>query len=166
MKLKMIFSLVLALFLSSAVMGQTKVNGQEHCSPPDPTYSADVGDHPNHAIQLMQNKCDWTKPMEVGGVQSKDGQDTTTAELTKTTMRFHGYHVSTMANGDKCFVRFQGTAPITNGKPGNSKGTWSYEGGTGKFRGISGKGTFKGIPAEDGSETVEVEGAYTLPAKK
>ncbi|MDD5544996.1 MAG: hypothetical protein PHX83_17660 [Acidobacteriia bacterium] len=166
MKFRMFLVLAMTLMLASAVMGQTKVSGAEKCNVPNPNYSVNVGDRADHSITLMQNTCDWTKPMEVDGIQSKQGHDTTVAEMTKTAMRFHGFHVSTMANGDKCFVRYQGSAPMVNGKPGNSSGTWSYDGGTGKFRSIKGKGNFKGTPAEDGSETVEVEGEYTLPARK
>jgi len=45
-------------------------------------------------------------------------------------------------------------------------GTWSFTGGTGKLKGLKGKGTYKGTGNADGSMTYEVEGDYELPAAK
>ena len=44
-----------------------------------------------------------------------------------------------------------------------SKGTWSYTGGTGKLKGIKGKGTYDGKGSSDGTATYQIEGDYTLP---
>jgi hypothetical protein len=71
-----------------------------------------------------------------------------------------------MANGDKVFIRFSGTdRSMKDGKP-LSTGTWRYIGGTGKFKGIMGKGTYKGGPDSSGNFVSEIKGYYTLPAKK
>jgi hypothetical protein len=51
---------------------------------------------------------------------------------------------------------------MKDGKAGETKGTWSYTGGTGKLKGVKGGGTFKVTFADDGSSTAEVEGEYTL----
>ncbi len=168
MKSKSIIVCMTVLFLSTAMalMGQTKVSGTDHCKPPDPNYSVKVGDRTNHVLQLTQNKCDWTKPMAIEGIESKEGLDTGVSDVSGNRMRFHGYHVSTMANGDKCFVRYQGSMMMTENKPGNAEGTWTFDGGTGVCRGIKGKGTFKSAYEADGSGSVDVEGEYTLPAKK
>jgi hypothetical protein len=45
----------------------------------------------------------------------------------------------------------------------SAEGTWSFAGGTGKLKGIKGKGTYKGKGAPDGSATYEVEGEYEMP---
>ena len=45
----------------------------------------------------------------------------------------------------------------------SADGTWSFTGGTGKLKGIKGKGTYKGTGAPDGTVTYEVEGEYELP---
>jgi len=70
-----------------------------------------------------------------------------------------------MSNGDKIFVRFSGTDTTTKDGKTGSAGTWSYTGGTGKLKGITGKGTYKGTSNADGSATTEVEGEYELPKK-
>src|ERR1035441_363670 len=73
-----------------------------------------------------------------------------------------GYVVITMDNGDKAFVRFTGSG--ANAKDGATagEGTWSYTGGTGKLRGLTGKGAYKSTGNADGA-TDHVEGDYTLP---
>jgi len=42
-----------------------------------------------------------------------------------------------------------------------SKGTWGFTGGSGKLKGIKGKGTFTCSPSGDGV-ACEVEGEYQL----
>ena len=43
-------------------------------------------------------------------------------------------------------------------------GTWVYTGGTGKFKGIKGKGTYKITIGADGTGVGDVDGEYTMPA--
>ena len=69
----------------------------------------------------------------------------------------------TMANGDKMYVRIQSTASMKDGNLQAAQGTWSFTGGSGKLKGIQGKGTYTGKGAADGSATYEVEGEYQLP---
>jgi hypothetical protein len=40
---------------------------------------------------------------------------------------------------------------------------WTFTTGTGKFKSIKGKGTYKGTPNADGTVTYEVTGEYSLP---
>jgi hypothetical protein len=47
--------------------------------------------------------------------------------------------------------------------PESDEGTWSYAGGTGKFRGLKGKGTYKGKMEADGFVDT-IEGEYTVGA--
>jgi hypothetical protein len=53
---------------------------------------------------------------------------------------------------------------VKDGKPGDGSGTWMYTGGTGKLKGLKGKGTYTIKFESDGSATAQVEGEYTLPA--
>jgi hypothetical protein len=148
-----VFSLV------TLVAAQNKVSGSAQCTKPDIQQKVDIPDHPGHALSLSQFKCTWTKPLEVAGVQSKDGVDSAAGDVHGTSGTSHGYYVDNMANGDKAFVRWQGTDSM---KDGTSEGKWSYTGGTGKFKGIKGGGTYKGKYAEDRSVSFDVEGEYTL----
>ena len=104
--------------------------------------------------------------MEIAGVKAKDGFDLTYGEVTGTKVQGSGYHVGTMANGDKFYVKFQGNDTTTkDGKAATTEGTWSYTGGTGKLKGIKGKGTYKGKADAAGNMIVEVNGDYQLPKK-
>jgi len=61
-----------------------------------------------------------------------------------------------MESGDKFFVWFQSSG---TGKEG--KGTWGFTGGTGKLKGITGKGTYTCTASGDRS-LCEIEGEYAL----
>ena len=99
--------------------------------------------------------------MEIAGAKSKDGVSTETTDISGNTVRVHGVHVTTMDSGDKYFVRYQGTGTTKDVALVSSKGTWSFNGGTGKLKGIKGKGTFTCTPSGDG-DTCEVEGDYQI----
>lgn len=156
----------LLLSAMAAVAGaQTKISGTNHCAKPDPQTSVQVGDRPNHALSLGQNKCAWTKPWEIAGIPGKEGVATFSGEITGNTFRFHAYYVDEMANGDKAYYRYQGTATMKDGVSQTEEGSWSLIRGTGKLKGVKGKGTYKGKPGADGTMTYEVQGEYELSKK-
>jgi hypothetical protein len=159
MTIRNIFAGFCVLSLVTLAAAQNKISGSAQCTKPDIQQRVDIPDHPGHALSISQFKCTWTKPMEVAGVQDKDGIDSGVAEVHGDAGTSHGYYVDNMANGDKAFVHWQGT----DSKDGSSEGKWNYAGGTGKFKGIKGGGTYKGKYAEDGSVSFEVDGEYTLP---
>ncbi len=72
-----------------------------------------------------------------------------------------------MENGDKAYYRYQGTAVLKDGAPPQTEeGTWSLIGGTGKLKGVTGKGTYKGTAGADGTITYEALGEYQISPKK
>jgi hypothetical protein len=71
-----------------------------------------------------------------------------------------------MDNGDSTIVRYEGTMKMKKDGSGTVKGTWKYVRGTGKFRGISGSGTYKGEGAADGTAWADVSGHYSLAKGK
>ncbi len=162
MKTRMMLAFLIVFSLATVAMGQTKVTGTSLCGKPDPQHMIEVGDRPNHALEISQSKCTWTKPMDIAGTQTKDDVVTEAAEMRGTSSRDHGYVVGTLANGDKTFVHFQGTATLKDGAPDTAEGNWSFAGGTGKLKGIKGKGTYKGKAGPEGI-AYEVEGEYELP---
>ena len=160
--------LVLTIVLTAALVAtaQTKTTGTASCAKPAPAYSIDVGDHAGHALSINKTACTWSKPMEIAGLQTKDGYDVVYGDTNGDKVRGTGYHVSNMSNGDKIYVRFQGNDTMKDGRPSTSEGTWSYSGGTGKLKGIKGKGTYKGKADASGNMVFEVEGDYVVPAAK
>jgi hypothetical protein len=160
MRFTTILASLSVLLLITLAPAQTKISGSAQCGKPDTQQKVDVPDHPDHSLSISQAKCAWTKPMEVAGIQDKDGVTTAMDDNHGASSTGHGYYVDNMANGDKIYVRYQGTASM---KEGAAQGKWTYAGGTGKFKGIKGGGTYKGKVAVDGSATYDVEGEYTLP---
>ena len=163
MRLKIIFTLLIVLALAAVANAQTKVSGTLQCGKPDQQQAIEVGDRPNHSFVIGQMKCTWTKTLEIGGVQSKEDVYTAFNEVSGNRSHGQAYGVGTMTNGDKYYVRPQGSATLKEGVFESAEGKWSYASGTGKLKGLKGKGTYKGKGAPDGTSTVEVEGEYELP---
>lgn len=159
---KVILSCVVALGLGLTAQAQTKISGASRCDKADQQGSVEVGDRPGHLFVLAKQSCTWTKTMEVGGITDKSYESAIFTEVTATKSHDRGVAVDTYANGDKGFVRWQGSATLKEGKAVSQEGTWSFEGGTGKLKGIRGKGTYKCTAAGEGS-ACEVEGEYELP---
>jgi hypothetical protein len=154
--------LIVGVFLLSAGIAgaQTKVSGTALFTKADPQTIVPSGDGAGHALGVGQRKCTWTTAMEVGGEKSKEGMSTATMDITGNTARTHGYHVTTTDAGDKYFVSFQGTGTLQDGVETAEKGTWSFTGGTGKLKGITGKGTYNCTPSGDGV-SCDIEGQAT-----
>lgn len=149
------------LLCAAAASAQTKVSGTAQCAKPDPEHVLPVGDRPNHSLALAQIKCTYTKPMEIGGDKSKDGVSTETSDISGNTAHPHGFHVMTMESGDKVFFSYQGTATSKDNALVELKGTWAMNGGSGKLKGIKGKGMVTCTPSGDGL-SCDVEGEYEL----
>jgi hypothetical protein len=163
MHLRTIVVLLLVLTLPIAVSAQTKISGAMQCGKADPSYMIPVGDHPGHAFAISNVKCTWTQAPEIAGIQAKEHDYAAFADVSGTRGRNRSTAVGTMANGDRYFTSTQGTVILKEGVTQAAHGTWSYTGGTGKLKGITGKGTYKGKAALDGTFTIEVEGEYQLP---
>ncbi len=165
MKLRIISIIGLAFLCASAVGAQTKVTGKQQCPKGEVVGTADAGDKPGHTMQLIKSgTCTWATPMEMEGAKSKDGSSVAFSDITSTRATGTGTYVGNMEDGDKFFVSFRDSARVKDGKPEVAKGTWAYTGGTGKLKGITGKGTYTVTPSADGTAVVDVEGEYAVPA--
>jgi hypothetical protein len=159
-----------ALLVTVGANAQTKHSGSLKCGKEDVEHELEVGDQPGHAMWLEKGSCTLIQmqpTMLVEGVKNKDYSYVDSGEATSTRAIGHGYGVHTTENGDKYFVAFHGETPLKDGKAaGDGHGTWSYTGGTGKLKGLKGKGTYKTIHNSDGSVNVEFVGEYQLPTAK
>ena len=151
----------LGVLVGTVLTAQTKVSGTATCKP-DPQTAVPLSDKPDHSVAVGRAQCTWTG-FTIAGIATKSGVSTDFDEMSADGVAFHGYHVATMANGDTTVARYEGKATMKDGKPVGSGGTWTYEGGTGKLKGVKGKGTFNGAPNADGSVTYRIEGEYKLP---
>ncbi len=120
------------------------VNLQTAISPPD---------LPNHQLNLA----------EIAGMQKCSDEKWNNATITywgftdllegKGTQR--GYFVNRHAEGDRDWGTFEGRVATSGGQM-TVEGTWQFTGGSGKFNGLTGGGTFKTRM----SSPVEVEASW------
>lgn len=102
-----------------------------------------------------------TRPLES---KRKNSVTTEFDEVSGNNASARGFFTNTMAGGDMQFGRFNGKTVLKDGAPQTPEGTWTFTGGTGKFKGLEGKGTSKGKGTADGGVTFGIEGEYE-PAK-
>jgi len=150
-----------AFAVASSLSAQTKIAGTATCKG-DTIPPVEVGDSPGHTLSVQKANCTWTG-LEIEGSPAKEGVSVATGEAHGNSGSSRGYHTGTMANGDHWTCSFQGRSTSKDGKPVGDSGTWAFTNGTGKLKGIKGKGTFKGTPAADGTMTYKIEGEYSLP---
>lgn len=150
---------------ASGAAAQTKFSGKCNQQKPDPNYTMPIGDRANHAMVLAKAKCTWSDA-ELAGVRLKDEEDTFVSEVSGNTSRDRGYGVGNLANGDKYFVRFDGTTMYKNNAPATATCTWSFTGGTGKVKGLTGKGTCKGAFDASGAIVFDIQGDYQIGTTK
>jgi hypothetical protein len=162
MKTRVLSIAGLALLLASTAAAQTKVSGQQQCGKGETVGTSELGDKPGHTMSLVKGSCTWGTPMEMEGGKSKDGSSVAFVDANPARATTNGTYVGTMDNGDKFSVNFHDSAPVKDGKPQGAKGTWMYTGGTGKLKGIKGKGTYTTRLNDDGTSVVDVEGEYQM----
>ena len=165
MRIKSILMCGVLLALAGAAVAQTKFSWTQQCAKPDPEYTVPVGDRADHVMSLSKDKCTWTKG-EMAGSQLKDDDDAIISDISGNVARDKGFFVSILASGDKGFGRFEGTTTLKDKAPVSAQGTFTFTGGTGKLKGIKGKGTFKGTWNPDGTSAFQLEGEYALPVAK
>ena len=163
MRRSMMVSAMLSV-VAVAASAQTKVSGKLSCGKPDVNSSAEVPDAAGHVLALTKANCTWPTALEIEGVKTTSAVDVGVTEVHGASANGHGYSTSTMANGDKATVSYQGSVQMAKDGSGTFKGTWKWISGTGKFKGISGTGTYKGSQSPDGVGVADIDGEYTIAA--
>lgn len=169
MKYKSLGLTVLLVAFAESALGQTQISATLKCSgKPATEYTVEVGDHPGHVLVMNKAKddsCTWPVPIEIAGVKTIGDVSAGFTEVDGAKFEVRDWDVTTMDNGDKVYVVVLTTGTATeDGKAFTYEGTWSWTDGTGKLKGIKGKGTFKGSGTPEGGTTSQIEGEYTLPA--
>jgi len=159
-KAALVILVVLALAASAAA--QNKISGTWQCGKAEKEFKIEVGDRPDHAFTIAQGKCAVTKA-EIAGIQVKEEVWTGSGEASGNTVRVRFSSFLNMANGEKAYVRSDGAITLKDGAPQTWESKWTFNSGTGKFKGLKGKGTYKCTHAAEGTSTCEMEGEYELP---
>jgi hypothetical protein len=155
-------TVLLAAFAGSA-LAQHQVSGTGKCGKPDTSQSIEVGDEAGHMLIIEKDSCTWSVPFEMAGLKSTTYTMAEAVDLTGAKSQDRGYAVITMENGDKAYVRFQGMSSVKKEGALTGEGTWSYTRGTGKLKGLKGKGTYKASRDPGGASESQIEGEYSLP---
>ena len=161
MNLRAVSVVVLGLLIASNIAAQTKVAGKQYCPKPQSLATTEAGDEAGHRMTLEKSACTWLAPLEILAEKSKAGSFVAFSEASPTRAATNGTYVGTMENGDKFYIEFH-WATLKDGHPERVKGAWAFTGGTGKLKGITGKGTYTATENENGGET-NMEGEYSLP---
>lgn len=151
---------VLAQTGTSATPGT--LNTSWHCKAPTPAYNIPVPESANHAYGIDQVACTATKG-EIAGIKEKDGIATEFAEVTGSASKGHGIFVETLANGDKITVAYQSTGTMNGAQFVSGGNSWTVTSGTGKVKGMTGKGTCKAKGNPDGTADFDCTGSYMIP---
>jgi len=164
MRVDRVLVLLSGLLLGNAALAglasaQTKISISEQCGRPNPEYTIQVGDHPGHMFRIEQSTCTWEGTLEIAGVGVKQHQVTGFSEMDGAKGSDHWFHVFTMANGDSVYARSQGTATYDGRRFQSSTAEWTFEGGTGKFQGLKGSGSYTCHPSPNGF-ACEAQGEY------
>ncbi|HKA36913.1 MAG TPA: hypothetical protein VKH43_08845 [Thermoanaerobaculia bacterium] len=166
MRIKAFLGVAVCLVLAVSAQAQTKTSGKIHCTQAtDGPKPVEAGDAAGHSMGVGKSTCTWSTPMEIAGAKAREGASVSFDDMMGAKYAGRGAHVTTMDSGDKIMVKFQGGGTIKDGKLVSDSGNWSYTGGTGKLKGIKGKGTYKGKGNPDGTLDYEIEGDYSLPGK-
>lgn len=151
---------VLFAAIAGSALAQTHISGTCKGGKADSTQSIEVGDQPGHVLMIEKATCTWSVPVEMAGMKSTTATTTSAIEVTGAKFVDRGYTVFSMENGDKVYVRFQGMGGMKEEGPAG-EGTWSFTGGTGKLKGVKGKGTYKAFETSDAGG-FQMEGEYSL----
>ncbi len=159
--------LVAFVIMAFAALGsaQTQIAGTVVCSGPEETHVMRLMDHPDHFFVMSQGKCNWTKPVDIEGDHTQSDVATITKEVRNSRAHLRGYVTETTANGAKFSYRIVGTQVLDHGKTVSEKGRWSIVSGTGKLKGIHGKGTYTGT-LQGNNMVFEFEGEYEPHVKR
>jgi hypothetical protein len=131
------------------------------------TEMMEVGDVPGHVMGVTQfsGLSFYTRGPEKGEVVARGG--TLIFDLVKGKGTLSGYETKTFKDGSTMIFKFVGNqTPMEQGKKAMLEGTWEVAGGTGKYAGAKGSGTWKGEKIGDvktgGDNYVDFTGSYTM----
>jgi hypothetical protein len=162
MKFQILLAMLALGSFAAAASAQMKFEIREQCGRPTAEYTIQAGDHEGHAFRIQQTLCTPDGAFEIAGVAIKEHKATGFSEMDVGNGSNRWFHVFTMASGDTIYARSEGTANYQGRRYQSSTAWWTFEGGTGKFEKLSGRGTSSCHPAPGGF-ACEAQGDYSLP---
>ena len=163
MKLSTLNLITLTAALTGSVSAQNYISGTVKCGKPDISQPPiEVGDRASHVLMVMKMTCRYITPAQLAGLKLTTESVAELTEIVGGKFQDRGYVVIATENGDKAYAHTQDTGIMKEGGAFTDRGTWTITDGTGKLRGIKGKGTYKSSGSSEG-EVSQMEGEYSLP---
>lgn len=161
---RVIFKFFIFLFLAAAALaqGQKTLSATSNCGIALVHQAVAIDDGGYHSISLDQRACSFENPTELSGSRIVKYVSSGVDDVQFDQAKDQGYVVGETANGDKYFLRYEGTAALKDAIPLHLEGTWKFTGGTGRLRGLSGQGTYRGQPTSSGGMMFKLEGSYQV----
>jgi hypothetical protein len=119
-------------------------------------------DVPNHELHL--NKINGTQKSTDKSWNNAEITYWSTLDLVSGNGSQRGYFLNVHEDGDSDSGSFEGKV-TTTAKEVTLEGTWKYSGGTGKLKGLTGGGTYKGRLTSPTQVEIAWDGAYQLVSK-
>ena len=132
------------IFLAAPPLWAQRLSGEGTCGKPEVNQEVPIGDRPDHSFAVSKNTCTWTKPFEIAGERAEGGTAVQVDERNGSTSRFRGHFLDRMASGDTVHYRYEGVTTFKEKTPQSAAWSWTIANGTGKFSGLTGRGTCKG----------------------
>jgi hypothetical protein len=118
--------------------------------------SKQLTDRANHAVAIYE----WDGAVYNGDNKAfLDKAQYHVVGLVDTGVQAGGYKTFTEADGSKVFAKYVVTQP----SPRGADGKFEFTGGTGKYEGITGNGTFHFVMLTDRTAVDELAGHYNIP---
>jgi hypothetical protein len=121
------------------------------------------GDDPKH--EVIMNRQLYEEQTSDPDFKNAQGYRVNVSDLVAGSGSHRGYAAATGPGGDKWFTAYEGrvkTVPKQGAPPEITfEGKWWYVGGTGKFKGITGGGTYKGEVTPAGA-VYQYQGEYEI----
>jgi hypothetical protein len=153
------------LLNSPVVQGQVKGSFTETsvCGNSAVHQTVLINDDRQHSVSLDQRSCTSKAPIEISGLTGTDYISYGVDDVQNQQSVDRGYVVGTMKNGDRYFLKYEGTATMNGNIPEYLEGKWNFTGGSGRLQQLQGGRTYTARPTADGSMEFVIRGNYELP---
>jgi hypothetical protein len=152
------------LLLPSVMQAQKsgRISASSVCGRSEVHQTVVIEDQKQHSISLDQRPCTWGKPIEIAGTPGHTYMSYGVDDVQNNASHDQGYAVGALTNGDKYFLRYDGTSRMSGGVPVHLEGTWEFTGGTGSLQRLKGSGTYQAQPSAAGEMVFKIEGEYQI----
>jgi hypothetical protein len=158
------FLAAVSLLAGSFLQGQVKGSFLEKsaCGIATVHQTVLIDDGRQHSVSLDQRPCTSKEPIQIGGLTGTEYVAYGVDDVQNGHSIDRGYVVGTMKNGDRYFLKYEGTATMKGNVPEHLEGKWNFTGGSGQLKELRGEGTYSARPTTDGGMEFVIEGNYEL----